>query len=136
MSGSHPSLDRAKRVLDGLSPDPHHFRCMIETRLHILKNSFVFPTGHATLRTGRAVLLQRTLLAIRTPVFTDLQAAFNGRKSPNKSLPCRAPIFVRLCVVNEVILPEAAIALAIEVTVFGTSTVIPASWHASISSLL
>ena len=81
MSGSHPCLDRAKRVLDCLSPDPHHLRRMIESRLHILKNSFVFPTGHATLWTGRAVLLQRTLLAIRTPVSTDLQAAFNGRES-------------------------------------------------------
>ena len=109
MSGSHPCLDRAKRVLDCLSPDPHHLRRMIESRLHILKNSLVFPTSHATLRAGRAALLQRTLLAIRTPVFTDLQAALNGRESPNQSLPSRALIFVRLCVVNEVILPEAAI---------------------------
>jgi hypothetical protein len=52
---------------------------MIKSRLHLIKNSFVFPACHATLRTWRAVSLSRTLLAFRTPILTDVQAAVNGR---------------------------------------------------------
>ena len=52
---------------------------MIKSRLHLIKNSFVFPACHATLRIWRAVSLSRTLLAFRTPILTDVQAAVNGR---------------------------------------------------------
>ncbi len=49
-------------MLDSLSPDTHHLRSMIKSRLHPVENSFVFPACHATLRAWSAVLFERTLL--------------------------------------------------------------------------
>jgi hypothetical protein len=55
MSGAHPCLDRAERVLDSLSPDAHHLGRMIESCLHLIKNIFVLPARYTTLRAWRAV---------------------------------------------------------------------------------
>ncbi|PTQ99125.1 hypothetical protein C8K18_106266 [Paraburkholderia sp. GV068] len=52
MSGAHPCLDRAERVLDSLSPDTHHLGHMIKPYLHLIENSFVLPARYATLGPG------------------------------------------------------------------------------------
>ncbi|MCY1364352.1 hypothetical protein D9M69_511510 [compost metagenome] len=34
MSGAHPGLQRAERVLHRLAADAHHLRCLIQAGLH------------------------------------------------------------------------------------------------------
>jgi hypothetical protein len=70
-------------MLDSLSPDTHHLRSMIKSRLHPVENSFVFPACHATLRAWSAVLFENIAGAIRTPTLTEFQAVLNGRESPD-----------------------------------------------------
>jgi len=41
---------------------------MVKARLHLFENRLMFPAAHASLNARRALVFQRTLLAIRTPV--------------------------------------------------------------------
>src|SRR5262245_45462189 len=57
VGGSHPRLDRAERVLDGLTPFPHFFRVLLEPALHGLEHVLVLPSRDAPLRTRRTLML-------------------------------------------------------------------------------
>jgi hypothetical protein len=89
-------------MLDGLTTDSHYIGCLIQAGLHRVENCFVFPSCYATLWTWRALLLEWTLLAVRTPIPMQVQPFFFACKSPDQALSCRAAIFVRLGVVDKV----------------------------------
>lgn len=42
-------FDCPKRMLNGLPPDPHRVREVIEAGLHRFENSFILPARHAPL---------------------------------------------------------------------------------------
>jgi hypothetical protein len=46
---AHPSLDRAKGMLDRLAPLAHLFRMFVEPALHSFENVLVLPSGDPTL---------------------------------------------------------------------------------------
>ena len=74
MSGTHPGLQRAERVLDRLAPDPHHLGRLIQAILHRLEYGLMLPAAHPALWARRTVLFQRANLAVRTPVAVQLQS--------------------------------------------------------------
>ena len=60
---AHPELDGAKGMLNCLSSNAHRFREMIQAPLHLIENSFVFPTAYAPLVAWRALILHWAILA-------------------------------------------------------------------------
>ena len=64
VSGAHPRLQRAERVLDRLATDPHHLGRLIQATLHRLKHGLMLPAAHSALWARCALLFQRTTLAV------------------------------------------------------------------------
>ena len=62
----------------------------------------MLPASYATLLAGGALLLDRTQLAVRTPVAVQRQAPFDGSVPPGQVLPGWATVFVVLCIVNKI----------------------------------
>src|ERR1700694_2251456 len=52
---THPHLERAKRMLDGLATSTHCIRISVQARLHSIDNILVLPPLDATLRSLRAL---------------------------------------------------------------------------------
>src|SRR5258707_8091299 len=56
---THPHLQRSKRMLDRLTTSTHCIRISVQARLHSINNILVLPPLDATLRSLRALSLQR-----------------------------------------------------------------------------
>jgi hypothetical protein len=61
---SHPRLESAERVFDGLPPDSHGVRRPIEALLHRVDDGLMLPAFDPTLLADRALGFQRTLGAL------------------------------------------------------------------------
>src|SRR4249920_2425661 len=68
VSGAHPGLDGAKRVLDRLAPLAHLLRMLVEPALHRFENMLVLPSGDPALLAGGAAVLDGATLAGVGPV--------------------------------------------------------------------
>jgi hypothetical protein len=68
MGGTHPRLDRPKRMLNSLATGAHHLGGVIQAGLHGIEDVLMFPTGDRPLWTGSALILDRSTLTVRTPV--------------------------------------------------------------------
>ena len=110
---AHPSFDGSVGMFNRAAASPHCIGRLFETCLHILKHLLMLPTGHAPVRTRRALFFKRTVLAIRAPVSVIRHAFFNGRKAPDERLTCRAAVFIFLRIINEVGLVESPVCFSI-----------------------
>lgn len=104
--GSHPVLDRAERMLDGLSSDAHGLGPHIKPSLHPFQGSLMLPAADPALLAGSAFLLNRATRAIRTPIAVDQMAILNARKAPGQSATTGATVLVGLGIVDEVLFVE------------------------------
>ena len=73
----------------------------------------MFPARHAPLCARRALLLERTALAVRAPVAVIRHAFLDAGEAPNQSFACRAAVLVPCGIVDEVGLVEPAVGLGI-----------------------
>ena len=83
MRATHPELDGPEGVLHRLAPDTHAVGCVIQSVLHGLDSIFMRPSSDASFSAGSAFLLDRAMLAERTPVPVQLQAPFDGNVPPD-----------------------------------------------------
>lgn len=67
----HSGFERTKRVFYGLSTDPHCIRPAIEAPAHRFDDRLMFPSFDPALLTGRALVMESTCLAVRTPVTVE-----------------------------------------------------------------
>ena len=49
VGGAHPGFQRAERVLDRLTADPHHLGRLIQATLHRLEHCLMLPAAHSAL---------------------------------------------------------------------------------------
>jgi hypothetical protein len=72
MRRPHPHLQRAERMLDRLATSTHRIRITVQARLRSINNILVLPPLDATLRSLRALSLQRAGAARVGPLVTSL----------------------------------------------------------------
>lgn len=65
---AHPGAQRAERMLDSLSADPHCLWRTIKAPLHRLDDRLMFPSSDAAFLAGRALVMEGACLAVRAPV--------------------------------------------------------------------
>src|ERR1035441_991952 len=107
----HPHLQRAKRMLDRLATSTHCIRISVQARLHSINNILVLPPLDATLRSLRALSLQRAGAARVGPVVVQDQSIFLVREVVGELLTGRTNVDVLLSHVAEILLAEAAFRL-------------------------
>src|ERR1700674_1752993 len=73
MRRAHPGLDGAERMLHRLAADTHHFGRVIQPPLHGFEHGLMLPAGHSPPRARGALILERTLLTVRTPITMQSQ---------------------------------------------------------------
>src|SRR5882757_6311472 len=76
----HPHLQRAKRMLDRLATSTHCIRISVQARLNSIDNILVLPPLDATLRSLRALSLQRAGAARVGPIVVQDQSIFLVRE--------------------------------------------------------
>ncbi len=81
MSGAHPGLDGAERVLDGLAAPAHGLRVLVEAALHRLEHMLMLPSADAALPAGSAAILDGTTGASGRPVAAQRQSVFFSREA-------------------------------------------------------
>ena len=107
----HPHLQRAERMLDCLATSTHRVRILVQPRLHSIDNILVLPPLDATLRSLRALSLQRASAARVGPVVVQDQSIFLVREVVGELLTGRTNVDVLLSHVAEILLAEAAFRL-------------------------
>jgi hypothetical protein len=103
----HPHLQPAKRMLDRLATSTHCIRISVQARLNSIDNIFVLPPLDATLRSVRALSLQRASAARVGPVVVQDQTIFLVREVVGELLTGRTNVDVLLSHVAEILLAEA-----------------------------
>jgi hypothetical protein len=72
VSRPHPRLQSAERMFDRLAMLAHCLRVFVEALLYGLQYMLMFPAGDASLRAGRAVMLERAVAAHIRPIAPQL----------------------------------------------------------------
>src|SRR6266480_7452111 len=116
---AHPELNRAERVLNGLSSLAHLLRVAIQSLLHGVDDCVMHPAPDASLRAGGALRLDRAAWACRTPVDAQRHPRFDGGEALDQALPSGAAIFIIAGDIDEVRFAEATLRLAIGVQRLG-----------------
>src|SRR5215469_12195534 len=107
----HPILNRAEDGLDDAAPDPHRIGHLVQTPLHALDHSLVFPTGDAALLAGGAHGLRCAGAAVAGPVSAERQPVLDSGVTPDQRFACRAAVGVGFGLIDEVLLSEAPVGL-------------------------
>ena len=118
-------LQRAERMLDRLAPLTHGLRVLIETLLHRLQHVLMLPACDATLRAGRAAMLERAVAARIGPVAPQLLPLLLVRVVVLELLAGRTAIDILVAEIDEVLLAKAALASMPDVIGFGSVTEMP-----------
>ena len=109
----HPGLESsrtdARPFVVGLASS----RGPIQPQLHRLENSVMFSTRNAPIVARGALRLERTLGASRGPVPVQGQAVLDGGKALDGALPGGATLLIVAGDVDEVLLVEATLRLAV-----------------------
>src|SRR5665811_1980188 len=102
----HPHLQRAKRMFDRLATSTHCIRISVQARLHSIDNILVLPPLDATLRSLRALSLQRAGAARVGTVVVQDQSVFLVREVVGELLTGRTNVDVLLSHVAEILLAD------------------------------
>src|ERR1700755_677305 len=74
---AHPGFQRAERMLDSLSADPHGLWRTIKAPLHRLDDRLMLPSFDPALLAGRALVMNRACLAVRAPIAMERHAVLD-----------------------------------------------------------
>src|SRR3546814_8166656 len=97
---SHPRLERAEDVLDGLPTDLHHLGPGVEPLLHAIQHGFMLPSADATLRARGALGFEHACPAHARPVAADLHCSLSGSAAVKQVIYSRTTIAVAIRVVR------------------------------------
>src|SRR5450756_1846203 len=100
-------------MLNRLAASTHRIRISVQARLHSIDNILVLPPRDATLRSLRALSLQRAGAAGAGPVAAQDQSIFLVREVVGELLIGRTNVNVLLSHVAEILFAEAAFRLRI-----------------------
>src|SRR5262249_48607230 len=103
---THPRLDGAERMLDGLAPQLHGVWLAVQSRLRSLEDVLALPSPNAPLLARRAVALERAVPARVRPIDVEHAAVFFTRHAARELLPGWTQIAIVFAIVDEVILVE------------------------------
>src|SRR5262245_3004371 len=103
---SHPRLDRAERMLDGLAPLAHLLRMLVQPALHRFNNVLMLAADDPSLLAGGAAALDGAALAGVGPV--QDQSTFLVRVAVGEPFTGRTNVSVLFSPVAEVLLSEAS----------------------------
>src|SRR5262245_27168150 len=123
-------------MLDCLATSTHRVRILVQPRLHSIVNILVLPPLDATLRSLRALSLQRASAARVGPVVVQDQSIFLVREVVGELLTGRTNVDVLLSHVAEILLAEAAFRLRLRCLGFWQRDRDASLSHARISSPL
>src|SRR5674476_538923 len=98
-------------MLDRLATSKHCIRISVQARLHSINNILVLPPLDATLRSLRALSLQRAGAARVGPVVVQDQSIFLVREVVGELLTSWTNVNVLFCHIAEILLAEAAFRL-------------------------
>src|SRR5229473_5358893 len=98
-------------MLDCLAANTHRIWILVQPRLHGIDNVFVLPPLDATLRSLRALSLQRAGAARAGPVVVQDQSIFLVREVVGELLTGRTNVDVLLSHVAKILLAEATFRL-------------------------
>jgi len=68
---AHPGFERSERMLDGLAPQAHFSRVLVEPALHDFEKLLMLPSRDPALFARRALALDRAALADVGPITPD-----------------------------------------------------------------
>ena len=108
---SHPVLDGAEGMLDGLAPLAHFLRMLVEPLLDGLQNALMFPPRDPVLLARGALILDSTALAGIGPLAVQGQTLFHVREVIIQALTGGADIDIVFSHITEVLLAEPAVGL-------------------------
>jgi hypothetical protein len=102
VSGSHPRLERSKRMLDGWPTQPWGLRSALQPVLHVVQHLLVFPARDSPVIAGCASRLDRATRAGRWPVAVHRSVILDRRHSPDCPFAGRAKVLIAFHDVDEV----------------------------------
>ena len=94
--GTHPRLDGAERMLNGLAPQLHGAWIGVQSRLRSLDDILALPPPNAALLARRAIALERAIAAFVRPVNVEHTAVLFTRHSARQLLASGADVAIIL----------------------------------------
>src|SRR5665647_3631598 len=98
----HPEFQCSEDMLDRTAPLLHLSGVSIQTMLHGVQHTFVFPSPDSSLLACGALCFDLAALAGRIVVTVDLHSILYRGMAIRQPLPCRAEIFVILLDIDEI----------------------------------
>jgi hypothetical protein len=98
----HPEFQRPEDMLNRTTPLFHLPRGSVQTILHDIQHTFVFPSLDTSLLAGRAFLFKLTTLAGCSVVTVDLHSILYRGMTISQPSSCRAKILVILLDIDEI----------------------------------